>query len=68
MRYLSVTQFCQKYGLDSGNVRRYIANGRIEAIKIGNQWAIPETAQPPIDKRVKTGKFRNFRKESSNQK
>lgn len=57
MKYLSVTQFCQKYGLDTGNVRRYIAQGRIEAIKIGNQWAIPEDAKPPQDRRIKSGKY-----------
>lgn len=57
MKYLSVTQFCQKYGLDTGNVRRYIALGRIEAIKIGNQWAIPENAKPPVDKRIKSGRY-----------
>ena len=65
MKYLSVTQFCEKYGFDSGNVRRYIASGRIEAVKIGNQWAIPETAQPPIDKRIKSGNYVNFRKKSN---
>lgn len=57
MKYLSVTQFAQKYGMDVGNVRRYIAQGRISAIKIGNQWAIPEDAAPPKDNRIKSGKY-----------
>jgi excisionase family DNA binding protein len=61
IEYLSVTQFCQKYGMDNGNVRRLISQGRIPAIKIGNQWAIPADAEPPADKRVKTGKYRNWR-------
>lgn len=62
MDYLSVTQFCQKHGLDRGNVNRYIHQGRIPAVKIGNQWAIPANAQPPEDKRVKSGKYKNWRK------
>lgn len=38
MEYLSVSQFAAKHGMDVGNVRRYILQGRIPAIKIGNQW------------------------------
>ena len=55
--YISVTQFAQKFGKDVGNVRKLIKDGRIPAIKIGNQWAIP-----PADKRVKSGEYRNWRK------
>ena len=51
MEYLSVTQFCEKYGLYSGNVRKLIADGRI-----------PADAKPPEDRRVKSGKYRNWRK------
>ena len=59
--YLSVSEFATKYGKDPGNIRRLIADGRIPAIKIGNQWAIPTDAVPPPDKRVKSGKYRNWR-------
>lgn len=62
MEYLSVTQFCEKHGLDRGNVNRYIHQGRIPAVKIGSQWAIPADAQPPEDRRVKSGKYRDWRK------
>ena len=44
--YISVTQFAQKFGKDVGNVRKLIKDGRIPAIKIGNQWAIPADAEP----------------------
>lgn len=64
MEYLSVTQFCEKHGLDRGNVNRYIHQGRIPAVKIGNQWAIPADAQPPEDKRVKSGKYKGWRKKT----
>lgn len=60
--YISVTQFSQKFGMDVGNIRRLIAQGRISAIKIGNQWAIPSDAIPPADKRLKSGKYVNWRK------
>ena len=60
--YLSVTEFAEKYKKDPADVRRLIYNKRIPAIKIGNQWAIPADTEPPPDKRVKSGKYRNWRK------
>lgn len=60
--YISVTQFAEKFGKDVGNVRKLIKDERIPAIKIGNQWAIPADAEPPADRRVKSGAYRNWRK------
>jgi len=62
MNYLSVTQFGEKHSLDTGYVRKLIIAGRINAVKIGNQWAIPDDTPKPEDKRVKSGKYRNWRK------
>lgn len=59
---LSVTEFAAKFGKDVGNVRRMIQQGRIPAQRIGNQWAIPADTEPPADKRVKTGKYKDWRK------
>lgn len=63
--FLSVTEFAQKFGKDPGNVRRLIQQGRIPAQRIGNQWAIPADAQPPADKRVKTGQYKDWRKKGA---
>ena len=62
VEYLSVTEFCRKFGKDRAAVNRWIHAGRIPAVKIGNQWAIPADAQPPADQRVKSGKYRDWRK------
>lgn len=60
--YLSVTEWAAKYGKAPSNVRKLIYDGRIPAIKIGNQWAIPADTEPPTDKRIKSGKYKNWRK------
>lgn len=65
MEYLSVSQWCQLHKKDPGNVRRLIAQGRIPAQKIGNQWVIQADALPPPDKRIKSGKYKNWRKTAS---
>ena len=66
IEYLSVTEWSRKYGKDRSNVLRLIHAGRIPAVKIGNQWAIPADAEPPSDGRVRSGKYRNWRKKPGN--
>ncbi len=61
-KYLSLAEWCALHGKDPGNVRRLIQQGRVPAEKIGKQWVIPADAQPPADQRVKSGKYRNWRK------
>lgn len=61
-KYLSVTQFAKLHSMDSGRIRLLISQGRIPAVKIGNQWAIPSDAQPPTDRRVKNGRYVGRRK------
>lgn len=64
-KYLSVSEWAGKYNKDVANVRRLIYSGRIPAVKIGNQWAIPADTLPPPDKRVKSGKYKDWRKPKS---
>ena len=63
--YISVSQYCEKHSIDGANVRKLIAAGRINAIKIGKQWAIKSDEPRPEDKRVKSGKYKNWRKKES---
>ena len=64
-KYLSVSEFAERTGKDVGNIRRLILAGRIPAVKIGKQWAIPEGTEYPADARVKSGAYRNWRKNQS---
>ena len=61
-KFLSVTEWAALHGKDPGNVQRLIQDGRIPAMKVGRNWIIPADAQPPADKRVKSGKYRDWRK------
>ena len=60
--YLSIKEWSEKYGKDRAVTLRLIHAERIPAIRIGNQWAIPTDVEPPPDKRVKSGKYKNWRK------
>ena len=60
--FLSVTEFAARHGKDPGNVRRLIQQGRIPAQKVGKQWVIAADGEPPADKRVKSGQYKNWRR------
>ena len=43
MKYLSVTQTAQKWGISTRRIQILCSEKRIPgAVKIGNQWAIPD--------------------------
>lgn len=48
MKYLSVAEIADKWGISERSVRNYCAQGRIADAKlIGKIWSIPENAQKP---------------------
>lgn len=61
-KLITVTEYCNKYLKDTGNVRRFLLNGRMNGKKIGNQWLIEENEEYPKDKRIKSNKYINWRK------
>ena len=58
MKYLSVTQTAEKWGISTRRIQILCNGNRIpDAIKIGNQWAIPDNEPKPADARIKSGKY-----------
>lgn len=52
MKYLSVNEVSEKWGISNRRVRALCIEGRIEgAVKIGRSWSIPEDVVKPVDKR-----------------
>lgn len=64
MNYMTVSQYASLVGKDTSVIRRLIASGAIKAEKLGNQWILPNDTVYPIDKRIKSGEYRNWRKMS----
>lgn len=64
MEYVSVSQYAQMVGKDPGNIRRMLINGTLSGEKIGNQWVLAKDTVFPADRRVKSGKYRNWRKQT----
>lgn len=61
--YLTIDETAEKWGVSPRRVRTLCTSGRIEgAMKFGNVWAIPMNAEKPVDQRITTGEYKNWRK------
>lgn len=64
MRYMSIKQVSEKWGISVRRIQVLCSEGRIAgAIKIGSYWAIPEDTNKPKDKRIKNRKYMKNRVE-----
>lgn len=58
MEFITVKQAAEKWGLSERRLQTMCNDGVIPGVvKFGHAWAIPENAEKPIDKRIKTGKY-----------
>lgn len=56
MKYLSIRQTSEKWGISIRRIQVLCAENRIPgATKIGSYWAIPADAEKPNDERIKSG-------------
>ena len=59
---MSIKETAEKWGITPRRVQVLCASGRIAgAAKLGREWAIPESAQKPADRRETTGEYKNWR-------
>lgn len=65
LEYLTIKQAAEKWGISERRIQVLCREKRIEGVKrFGRAWAIPEDAEKPVDARVTTGEYRNWRKKS----
>ncbi len=61
--FFTVHEAAEKWNMTVRYVQKLCADGRIDgAVKFGNAWAIPESAEKPSDRRITSGAYRNWRK------
>ena len=61
--YKKISEISKEWGISERRINTLCLEGRIEgAEKFGNVWAIPENAERPVDKRITTGEYKNWRK------
>lgn len=59
MDYMTIKEAAKKWGLSTRRVQTICNEGMVPGVmKFGREWAIPKEAEKPIDKRVKSGKYK----------
>ena len=67
--YLSIKEIAEKWNLTPRRVQKMCSEGLIPGVtKFGKSWAIPEGVAKPKDRRVKTGCYRNWRRNNTVEK
>ena len=60
MKYLSVREMSELWGISPRRIQILCKEGRVPGIiMIGRTWGIPENVEKPMDRRIKSGKYRN---------
>lgn len=58
MGHMTSQEAAEKWGISERRIQRLCIEGRLEgAEKFGRQWAIPDTAEKPLDARVTSGRY-----------
>ena len=62
--YLSIQELAERWEVHPRTVQVMCRDGKIDgAVKFGRSWAIPEGVERPKDMRVKSGMYRDWRKQ-----
>lgn len=57
-KLLSTKEIAQKWGISSRRIAILCSQGRIVGVqRVGASWGIPESAEKPVDARIKCGKY-----------
>ena len=58
MEYMTIKEAAEKWGLSVRRIQTICNEGLVPGvIKFGREWAIPNNAEKPLDKRIKSGKY-----------
>lgn len=61
--YVTIKEIAERWSLSTRRVQKMCAEGSIPGvIKFGRDWAIPKNSEKPVDRRITTGEYKNWRK------
>lgn len=64
--YLTIKDIAEKWNLTTRRVQKMCSDGLIPGVtKFGSVWAIPDSAERPGDGRIKSGRYKNWRKKDT---
>ena len=67
--FMTVKETAKRWGVSVRWVQTLCNNGKISGVKkFGKAWAIPSNAEKPVDGRVTTGEYVNWRKNNAEER
>ena len=67
--YKTVNEIAEKWGVNPRTIQTMCSDGRIQgAVKFGRDWAVPADVERPMDKRVVSGEYKDWRKKQQTDK
>lgn len=64
--YKTVNELAVEWGVNPRTIQTMCIDGRIKgAVKFGRDWAVPEDVERPTDRRVVSGKYKDWRKKEN---
>lgn len=65
--YTTIKKLAEQWGMTPRWIQTLCSKGRIPgATKFGRDWAIPKDVEKPVDSRVTTGNYKNWRHKTEN--
>lgn len=65
MEYITIKELSEKWRITPRRIQKMCSEGLIPgAKKFGRDWAVPQNAEKPCDKRVTSGEYKNWRQKS----
>lgn len=61
---ISLAEYAEMHGVKQATIRQKVLRGKLEACKIGRNWVIDKDT-PYVDNRIKSGNYKNWRKETN---
>ena len=64
--FATIQETAAKWNLTERRVQKMCSDGKIKGVsKFGKVWAIPADAERPVDERITTGAYKDWRKKYS---
>lgn len=64
--YKTVNELAVEWGVNPRTIQTMCSDGRIQgAVKFGRDWAVPADVERPIDKRIVSGEYKDWRKKET---
>lgn len=64
MALITLKEWAARVGIDPATARQKAARGNLPAVKMGRDWFIEEDT-PNTDARIKSGKYKDWRKKNA---